>query len=1020
MLYNHPQNMKRFKGVFFLSLSLCLFCQINSLVAQNTMIHNRNHLQSSFGKQLFDQGFFQASQAYSKVVLMDPQLSPTRSEAYKDELSNLELYAGLDIQDAESLNKALAKFNQTSDVKLHATLAFYLANYYFKEGDYASALSYFEHTDDSYLSEDRIEYVQYVKGVAYFSLNNFSKAKPFLESIAQLDKSNYKNDVTYYLGFISFSEQNYEMALGLFNQLVEVDQYKSVIPFYIGYIYNDKGESDKAIEVLERFIKSGSLYYSIESRELLSSVYFNKGDFQKSVSLYETLQKDRHSLDAIQRLELGIGYHEVGSYTKAIEVLKPLSVESSQIASQAAFYLGDSFLQIGEKESARNAFSIVISKTSSNNHKEIASFFYAKLSLELGFFDQGFQKLSTFLSDYSNSPYLNEAQTVLMTFYAKTNNFQKALTLLESSSIDRSIYSTIAPRIYFGRAMESINEVKYQLVYGYLDKVLEFRNSNFFPYALFWKGEILFREKKYTEAIKYLADYIRINPFQLGEASAENAYYDMGYANFALENYDKAYSFFDKIIESKLVFDNDKLRECIVRAADCLFMQKKMAKAKSLYAKVADGSSHYGSIYAAYQLAIIQGISSSSEKINSLKLILTNFPTSAFTSIILLELANTYMSEELYESAIVYLSKLSETASLEDKLKPEIYLKLGIAQYNLENTEQSIAFFRKVIKEFPSSEEASEAVESARSIYVKNGKLDDFQTFLESGGRSINAFQKDSLQFQFVQSTFTESDHALTYNAIEQYLRDYPNGLFITDVLAFKSDLLKEDGLWKEAAESFSQLSHIGPSKYEKNALNEASKIYFFELRDYKNALPLYLKQYSNAVTLEDKLLSLRGIVRCYYFTQRWEEGGIFALQLLDSNSNLDDLSYARVVLGYKFQSLSKLDSSSYYFKKVINRNSLLGAEAGFQLALNEFNQDLLDQAEASAMDVISKENPSDYWESRCYIFLGNLFFKQKDFFNAKATLESVIENCKIKELVTIAEEDLKRIKAEEQRVEQK
>ena len=71
-------------------------------------------------------------------------------------------------------------------------------------------------------------------------------------------------------------------------------------------------------------------------------------------------------------------------------------------------------------------------------------------------------------------------------------------------------------------------------------------------------------------------------------------------------------------------------------------------------------------------------------------------------------------------------------------------------------------------------------------------------------------------------------------------------------------------------------------------------------------------------------------------------------------------------------------------------------------------------------MDVISKENPSDYWESRCYIFLGNLFFKQKDFFNAKATLESVIENCKIKELVTIAEEDLKRIKAEEQRVEQK
>ena len=445
-----------------------------------------------------------------------------------------------------------------------------------------------------------------------------------------------------------------------------------------------------------------------------------------------------------------------------------------------------------------------------------------------------------------------------------------------------------------------------------------------------------------------------------------------------------------------------------------------MAKAKSLYAKVADGSRHYGSIYAAYQLAIIQGINSPTEKINSLKLILTNFPTSFFTSIVLMELANTYMSEESYKNAIVYFNKLIETASLEDKLKPEIYLKLGIAQYNLENTEQSIAFFRKVIKEFPSSEEATEAVESARSIYVKNGKLDDFQTFLESGGRSISAFQKDSLQFQFVQSTFTESDHVLTYNAIEQYLRDYPNGLFVTDVLAFKSDLLKEDGRWKEAAESFSKLSKIVPSKYEKNALKEASKIYFFELRDYKNALPLYLKQYTNIETPEDQLLSLRGIVRCYYYTQDWLEGGSYALQLLELNSNVDDVSYARVVLGYKYQSLKRLDSSYYYFNNLINRNSLLGAEAGFQLALNEFNQDLLEKAEASSMTVISKENPSDYWESRCYILLGNIFSKQKDFFNAKATLESVIENCKIEDLITMAKEDLERIKAEEQIVEQK
>ena len=44
-------------------------------------------------------------------------------------------------------------------------------------------------------------------------------------------------------------------------------------------------------------------------------------------------------------------------------------------------------------------------------------------------------------------------------------------------------------------------------------------------------------------------------------------------------------------------------------------------------------------------------------------------------------------------------------------------------------------------------------------------------------------------------------------------------------------------------------------------------------------------------------------------------------------------------------------------------------------------------------------------------------FYKQKDYFNAKATLQSVIENSKITELKTEAQSKLDKVLAEEKSV---
>ena len=70
--------------------------------------------------------------------------------------------------------------------------------------------------------------------------------------------------------------------------------------------------------------------------------------------------------------------------------------------------------------------------------------------------------------------------------------------------------------------------------------------------------------------------------------------------------------------------------------------------------------------------------------------------------------------------------------------------------------------------------------------------------------------------------------------------------------------------------------------------------------------------------------------------------------------------------------------------------------------------------AETAAFDVIKKTPSYDYWVAKSYILLGKIFWKEDDYFNAKATLQSIIDNAGIPELAEEAEELLNKVKAEE------
>jgi hypothetical protein len=75
-----------------------------------------------------------------------------------------------------------------------------------------------------------------------------------------------------------------------------------------------------------------------------------------------------------------------------------------------------------------------------------------------------------------------------------------------------------------------------------------------------------------------------------------------------------------------------------------------------------------------------------------------------------------------------------------------------------------------------------------------------------------------------------------------------------------------------------------------------------------------------------------------------------------------------------------------------------------------------LPDAEKASFEVINKAGSYDYWITKAYILLGDIYLKEQDYFNAEATLRSVVENTTITELKQEAQQKLDAVLAEKEK----
>src|SRR5690606_22994098 len=98
-------------------------------------------------------------------------------------------------------------------------------------------------------------------------------------------------------------------------------------------------------------------------------------------------------------------------------------------------------------------------------------------------------------------------------------------------------------------------------------------------------------------------------------------------------------------------------------------------------------------------------------------------------------------------------------------------------------------------------------------------------------------------------------------------------------------------------------------------------------------------------------------------------------------------------------------------FKGVAGTSSnALGAEAAYHMAYVRFLQERYKDAETEVFSLVKKFPAYDHWKARAFILLGDIYVGLDDLFQARATLQSVVDHSTEPELVSQAAERLANI----------
>jgi TolA-binding protein len=701
----------------------------------------------------------------------------------------------------------------------------------------------------------------------------------------------------------------------------------------------------------------------------------------------------------------------IGNYRNAIEFLSKVTSVQNATAQNAYYTIGDCYINLEEWSLASQSLYEAYKMDFSPDIKEDALFNYAKIQYEKSSspFNQAIKALEQYLNEYPNSERNDEVQDYLSKIYLSTKNYQGAINSLEKIQYKSPALLKSYQRCTYLRGLELLNNKEYSAAVKNFEKSLKYSlDKNTEASAMYWLAEAQYRNAQFADAVQSYRIYQKISEAQKDE-NYQLSFYGLGYALIGVQKYGEAERAFADFLATK-GNDTELISDAYLRLADCQFMQKKVTQAIANYEKCAK-LEQSNADYALFQIAMLHGFQKElNKKVTGLEQLLKKYPNTGYKPEAEFELASTYHALNQYKKAIAAYQEFINTYP-KNALARQAYNKLAQAHWNTNEVTNAIQNFKLVLENYPNSHEAKDALVNLETIYAELGKSAEFYEYAKSKNFNFAASRQDSVSFKSAESKFLRKEYDAAYKGFSDYLKQFPKGMFAHEALFYKAEYDYEKKRFDDALSGYEDLILNYVTENHEIALRKAGLIQFNKNNNQK-AFEHFSKLSEIASTENDRILANNGIMRTGFELKKYKEVKNSAEYLIAASQTQREVKNdAYLYAGRAAFELNDFPTAKKHFavlaEKPVNENS---TEAAYKIALIEFKQNNLDEAEKAILKIVNGNYFGEYWIASTYILYGDWYAAKGKTFQARGTYQSIIDNYDGEDLRKVAQEKLEKL----------
>ncbi len=994
--------LKRIAPLFTLLIALSGL----PVMAQQTAVFTEANEAYKTGEALFEQGVYaKARRHFERAYRLLLPVNEAQAELLqtKAELNAARAAVRMEAEDGEKLILEFVRKYAPNTIANDALAE--VAEYYFNAREYDKAIEFYSKIPTTGMSREQKAAVKFKLGYALFVKKDFNRAKTNFRDIKNLE-NDYYYPTNYYLGLCYFFEGNYDAAIAQFRIVERSKKYRPHVPYYLAQIYFAERRFDELIAYAEPRAKDPSIRKEKEIKQLLGQSYFEKGEFRKALPYLQYYAERSGRLREEELYQIGYTYYQVEDYTRAVQYLKDLTTVESEIGQNAMFILGDAYLRLNQRPSARTAFGSAKRMPYDEDIQEEALWNYAKLSYELKDPREAILALQELRPE---SPYYLEAQELMSDIFLNYRDYQQALDIIERLPNRTPKLQETYQQVAYLRGLQLLQNGQEAAAKQYFEKSLDVSIDNRTrALAIYWLGDIAHRDEAYNASIRLLNQYLTIAKTLSSlpdEASIFTANYTQGYNYLKQEDYTAALGFFEEAVRginrNRSFIRNQKVKEQVLgdatlRAGDCLFKRNQYVRAVEYYDRAVQNR-YSGYVYALYQKAIIEGLlGRTTNKIVALEEIERSYPESEYADDALLQLGTTYQEINQLSKAAEPLKKLLQRYQGKSDLITKALLRLGLISYNQGNLDGAINYYKQVFANNPDPNEANLALASLEEIYVDDlGQADNYFAFLETVQGNVENEVRDSINFRAAESQFENANYERAVQSYTDYLRKFPRGLYTLPATYHRGESYSVLRQYSNALQDYLNVAERGQSSYYLRALEKAALIAYNHEEDFSMSYDLYVELEEATTRADQRFDAQLGALRSAYRTNRNDAVYTLARKVATNpNASQLQIATANFYLGKMAYDRQDYENALTAFQEVERMSdNEQTAEARYLIAYIYYLRRNLEKAQEICINSNKESSAYPFWVAKGVLLLSDILREKGDLYNAQAVLEALLEN---------------------------